>query len=591
MERGWLPLPARSRAATGSFFLSEHGDRDAAAELRATLEGLFLPAGSVPDEEHPQCRFIARRHWLAARLAIDPGELPAVECVDYERWREGLAATGLTLIFPEGFMHSAASMFGHTLLRIDSSDPGGAGALLGYGVDFTADSGGDNTFSYLAKGVAGGYSGRFSVRPYTALLKRYADWDNRDVWEYELDVSDDQLDLLLEHLWELRGIEFPYYFFTKNCSYELLRLLDVGLPDLDAADDFRGPVIPIDTVRATIAPPGLLVEARYRPSPETRLREALRSLPRSDRELVRRIAAGKLPPEDPTLAEIGTFRSARVLDVAYDQLRYEFLAGQVSEADSRALSRRILLARSRIAVDSAAEARPPEPGTRPDLGHDSSLVALGAGWRDDESFLELRWQPAFHDLIAPSGGFPEHMEIRFLDTRLRVYPESGDVRLHELSLVQSSSLSPRSRIFRPLAWSFGTGLRTRRVPDNDGLDDASVWGTRIGAGAAIDPTRSLLLYALADARADVGPDLDGSAALGLGARGGAYFGTGESRWKGHLFGEVTRYVAGDTTTESRAGIEARWSLSRNFALVLDGTFNRIHDESWGEGALRFHVYY
>lgn len=152
-----------------------------------------------------------------------------------------------------------------------------------------------------------------------------------------------------------------------------------------------------------------------------------------------------------------------------------------------------------------------------------------------------------------SRGYPEFTEVRILDTRLRVYPESGRVRLQELTLFETISLSPRSHAFKPWAWSSGTDLRTRRVRDDGDLDDAADWGTHIGAGLAWNPQRAILLYGLADLRLDVGPDLEGNISLGPGVRLGASLGRREARWKGHLFGEITRFAVGDTTTWVRGG--------------------------------------
>ena len=36
-------------------------------------------------------------------------------------WREGIGGAAVSLIFPEAFLNSPASMFGHTLLRIDAT--------------------------------------------------------------------------------------------------------------------------------------------------------------------------------------------------------------------------------------------------------------------------------------------------------------------------------------------------------------------------------------------------------------------------------------------------------------------------------------
>ena len=594
-EREWLPPRMRSHAITRSFFLSEQGDRNSYAELQATLQRFFDPVHAGYENEHPQCLFIARRHWLRQRLELGTDELPRVSCPGFEQWRAGLDAQGLSLIFPEEFMNNPASIFGHTLLRIDVTREGGPEEILGHAVDFTANTGDDGGITYLAKGVLGFYPAFFGLRPYYQQLKRYADWENRDIWEYRLDVDDDQMDLLLMHLWELREVEFPYYFFTKNCSYELLRLLEVGIPDLHASERFRGPVIPVATVRAIVGHPGFVTRTRYRASPATKLRADLRSLSGPDRSRVRAIVEGHIDPASEELEDLPPARRARILDVAYDQLRYEYLSGQVTDEESRALSRQILLARSRLGTLSpsqdAATHEPDAPAVRPDQGHESLLLGLSAGWRDDEAFIDLRLRPAFHDLMDNGGGYPDFMQVRLLDTRVRIYPESGQVRLQELTVFEAASLSPRSRVFRPWAWSTGTGLQTRRLPDGEDLEDASVWRTHIGGGLAWDPYPGVLLYGLADVRLDVGPDLEDNVSLGPGARLGLFAGGADARWRGHLFGEVTRFAVGDTTTWVRGGAAARFSTSRNTALTLEGSVNRIYGESWLEGALRLSLHF
>jgi hypothetical protein len=293
------------------------------------------------------------------------------------------------------------------------------------------------------------------------------------------------------------------------------------------------------------------------------------------------------------LDELPVEARARVLDVAYDQLRYQYLSGTVTEKESRGLARRILIARSRLPSRAPGEGPPApiEPETRPDQGHASSVVSLSAGWRDDESFVDIRWRPAFHDMMDRAGGHLAEMEVRMLDTRLRVYPESGRVRLQELTFIELASLSPRSRVFTPWAWKAGTGLRTRRVSDDGDLDDVLVWGTHIGAGLAWDPHLAVLAYALAGARLEVGSRLEHNVGLGPGARLGLYLGPAESRLRGHLFGEVTYFAVGDTTTRVRAGGELRISTSRNTALHLDVSANRSYSDSWIEAGLRMSLYF
>ena len=77
---------------------------------------------------------------------------------------------------------------------------------------------------------------------------------------------------------------------------------------------------------------------------------------------------------------------------------------------------------------------------------------------------------------------------------------------------------------------------------------------RGGAGVAVETLAGALLYGLADLRLDVGPDLENDVSFGPGARLGLFVGKEGKRWKGHLFGQATRFAAGDTANWFRGGV-------------------------------------
>src|SRR3972149_2350286 len=71
-RRGPGVAGARSLVDDPRFFLSPSGKTDPAAELLATLDGLFDNT-SAPAAF---CRFPARYAWLAGKLGIDPPRIP-----------------------------------------------------------------------------------------------------------------------------------------------------------------------------------------------------------------------------------------------------------------------------------------------------------------------------------------------------------------------------------------------------------------------------------------------------------------------------------------------------------------------------------
>jgi hypothetical protein len=257
-----------SQVDADSFFLSPQGKNDPRAELDATLAGFFETNAREP-EKSPQCEFVARYHWLKESLAFDPARLPELPCRQFRRWFEEMNPAGLTLVFPAAYMNNPASMFGHTLLRIDMPGEDAETRLLAYSINYAADTNQQRGVPFAFKGLFGLYHGRFSITPYYAAVKAYGDIENRDIWEYGLNLTTEEICQLLRHVWEMRSAWFDYYFLDENCSYHLLSLLETARPGLKLTDRFHWWAIPSETVRA-VAEAGLLEETpRFRPARNT----------------------------------------------------------------------------------------------------------------------------------------------------------------------------------------------------------------------------------------------------------------------------------------------------------------------------------
>ncbi|HAB02134.1 MAG TPA: hypothetical protein DCE25_04045, partial [Pseudomonas sp.] len=280
---GW-----RSYVDDDKFFLAADGAHHPDQELAATVQALYAPA-SLGDK-HAQCVFPARTRWL--REQLDLQGLPQPDCQEYKTWYTSIDPHSAALIFPAAYLNSPSSMFGHTLLRIDQSNTRSDDTtLLSYAINFGAYiEGSDNSILYAWKGLMGGYPGLFAMMPYQEKLSEYRSLENRDLWEYQLDLTPEETGRMVEHVWELKQIQFDYFFFDENCSYRLLELLQVARPSLDLTSQFPLTAIPTDTVKA-VKQSGLVASEVYRPSRERELLARAEPLDHAEKQQVLAVSA------------------------------------------------------------------------------------------------------------------------------------------------------------------------------------------------------------------------------------------------------------------------------------------------------------
>ena len=137
-QRNRLWPGVTSTVDSAGFFLAAAGKRDPAAELDATLAAFFDETPRLG--EPPQCRFIARYAWLRDTLAFDAARLPPQRCESYQQWLEAIRPEAVALVFAANDLNSPATMFGHTLLRIDRAGQGEDERLLAKAISYAADA-------------------------------------------------------------------------------------------------------------------------------------------------------------------------------------------------------------------------------------------------------------------------------------------------------------------------------------------------------------------------------------------------------------------------------------------------------------------
>ncbi len=582
-DRTWKILLHYEKAGSGveslvddpGFFLAPDGKKNPRAELEATISSFFQQENS--DVEHPQCRFIARYTWLKEQLSVDESQLPHVPCA---KWNEALLNVkpkSAVLVFPAAHGNGPSSMFGHTLVRIDSDK---RNELLSHAVSYAAYTENSGGFAYAFRGIFGYFKGYFSILPYYEKVTEYNNIDHRDIWEYELNFSEEEVLRMVMHMWELKDIYSDYYFFDENCSYDLLYLLEAARPSLELTEKFRGKlkfwVIPTDTVRV-VKESGIIKKVTYRPSQATRILFLASRTESARQDAAVDIVRQKTSPQAVLAMELAPEDKKQILDLAAELIQYKFSRKELEKEDYQKQFIAALNSRSTLGASTADDV--PVPSTSPEQGHLPGKFSAGAGYRTDSYFTEMIWRPAYHDLMDPDEGYVEGAQINFFDLRGRYYFNEEKARLQSLRLIDIFSLATRDKFFQPVSWKVNTGIEQEFLSDGT---EHLIGRLNAGGGVAYSGRFLGTSYLMLDADLMFGGVLRDNFSFGIGPSAGILKRLTPA-WKLNLFVQAMFYDLGDEHDKYKASFAQSYTLNTNNTIDLtlsrEKTFHHYQSEA------------
>ncbi len=534
------------------FFNAKDGKTNSRSELLETIATFFNT--SVNDDTHALCRFVARFDWLNEKLSFKQEKLPVTDCKLYKEWREQVDADHITMVFPAYHLNSPSSMFGHTLLRMDKKFGNNESEWLSYSVNFGAETNtDDNSIFYAFKGLAGGYPGIFIVTPYFKKIQEYNRIENRDIWEYPLNITAEETHRVLQHLWELKEMNFDYFFFDENCSYRLLELLEVARPGIELTDEFSLTAIPVDTVRA-VERANLIEQVNYRPSQATALQHLLDDMNETEQALVHKLTQDIKTIESEEFKTLSESQRHNIVDAAYKYIRYQQTD---QERDPEIAKHSYLLLKQ---INTYPASKPPvySVPTAPEVSHNSRRFTVGMGERMKQSYAELSYKFSFHDLEDNEHGFLRGAQINLGSIQIR--SNHGETKLHKLDVIDIFSITPRTDFFTPLSWRIYTGWE--RQPT--GLKDRLVSHVTGGAGVSYELWQDSQIYGLGMLRLEHNDDMNNNIEPGIGLLTGLLHHFGSSTARIELSGEQFK----DDIYRVRSSYKHNFFISTNHSLKL-----------------------
>lgn len=471
-DKQWLKLLRYNKTLFGyksevdysGYFFSKDGKTKPLEELNATILNFNKNSSEYKDiNKHPICMFPGRYLYLQRKIKGFK-QFDLKNCEEYQKFKTKIKLNSVSLIFSSFYINKPASAFGHTLLKLNSEDPLKSD-LRSYGVDFSAQVTTHNPFLYGVMGIMGGFYGQFSLMPYFIKMREYNDYESRDLWELELNLSIDDKELLLAHLWDMNLALFDYYYFSENCSYHVLRLIDAIKPDWNLIDDLYSTVIPVDTLVPLLKNKDYIQSIYYRPSLYKRVLSGYKALNDKQKQFLKKsVDALKIIHQEFSSSD----EKAKTYDTLIDFMDYKFSKDIYLASKNEKIKdfkREVLIQRSELAMNQKSLLKYKKDSL--DIGHFPRRLGLGKSFGDRrKTFISSR--TALHDVLEPEGDIYSNfsLEMNKFNFYVNDNEEKKKLYLSQYEFAHVLALRPLMLIEKKISWEFSLGLKNHSQYEN-----------------------------------------------------------------------------------------------------------------------------
>lgn len=553
---GSLRSEARDKTP-GEFFASAKGERDPEAELEATLLALFTDNYSA---EPGRCRYPAREIFLVRELKIDTKKLPVVDCKKYREWKEHISADSASIVFASFFMGNPSSMFGHTFLRLHSTK---RNALLDSSFNYAANAEEGNAIIYAWLGMTGGFPGTYAMHPYYVKINEYNDMESRDLWEFRLRLTKEELEFLQAHLWELSSVYFPYYYLDENCSYQLLTALEAVRPTVTLTNRFSLFVTPTDTLH-TLNENGFFTgEASYRAAVFTRYLAFFENSTPQARAVFDELR------EKRNLPTASSKDETAAVDTLLEYYKYtnDYDMAQWKTADLSHY-RELLAWRSGVTEDPGLEQYVvAEADKNPLNGFKSTEVRTGYYSAPAGGAIVAGIRPALREFQDVSLGLSPWSQMQIMGFSVSYAPLQNLFRLEEFNVVDIVALSPWRAHVQKLSYRLRTGFyrHDQYLAQTSGTLS---WDSTAGAGFTLPLGKNAGIFLMAQATGQVSSLWENTVRIAPSALSGI-----KANWSARLNSvfsyEIDYGLVSNSVALQRFELRNAWAFWKNWVIEAD----------------------
>jgi hypothetical protein len=265
--------------------------------------------------------------------------------------------------------------------------------------------------------------------------------EQRGITEYQLDLSEDEIENMLWHVYELYDISVDYKFLTNNCAFETLWLLEVARPNLNIVDRFDGIVPPYETI-STLKEIGIVKSIQTQRSSIETIFQTYATLESEEKDFFRYLQSSddkNKTLEASSLSVMTKDKMGYLINGYYDLLFKRYRIGKSDFDEVKA-----------IPYTPHSELIEGEPSRR-----GGSKIELGYMKNHDEDWIISSLKPysmnRLEDRFSILGDSTlEIMNIEFAKN-------SNKERIESLSVFNLESHTKRFDFYKPLSWKLQIG--------------------------------------------------------------------------------------------------------------------------------------
>ncbi|EMY70122.1 DUF4105 domain-containing protein [Leptospira vanthielii] len=572
----------KSLADGPSFFLSPDGLTNPSSELRAHLAFFQKPKEELNQME---CKFPARFHWIRKRFGFPIDPTWEEHCPKWPEFKNQMRAKSVSVIFASFHPEHPASLFGHTMLKFNEEKSNGVVAedlILNYAATIPGNI---DPISFVIYGLGGGFHGSFEIQKYIYKIHEYNEFENRNLWEFKLNLNQEEVNQLTRHLWEMSQNHFDYYFLDENCSFRILTLLEVARPTLQLTEQISLMLLPTESLKVLSKQNGLIAQIQFRPSIIERYRHKYGYLTSSEKKILDQMLEGKMD----STSELDPIRRTLLFDIYIDHLViHKIKAYGKMEIKDQELYAQAEQNRGDIQVlNSLPDYFQIDKLSNPLLSHGPSQVAMAYGNSTNGNYSEIQYRPVLRDFTDSYLGYSPYNQISFLRMNARYYEDTKQTLIQEFHVLEMTSLNPiGQKIWKP-SWRLDLGMKSLHTEKNYHKPISEYYGYASGGyGVTWEPfypffRHQFVMFSFLDLRVDQSP------VWGSGYRLGGVSSTGllirVYETVGLLFsGDYRSYFAGERGNFPEFVSQINWTLLEN--LSFEFKYRQIHSKEldWNE---------